>query len=53
MGFGCAHFNSFNACMGDGSVRPISYSIDPLVHQYLGNKADAVGVAAGMTRRFA
>jgi prepilin-type N-terminal cleavage/methylation domain-containing protein/prepilin-type processing-associated H-X9-DG protein len=45
VGFGSAHSNSFNACMGDGSVRPISYSIDPLVHQYLGNKADGQSVS--------
>ena len=39
-GFGSAHSFGFNACMCDGSARPISYSINRMVHQCLGNKAD-------------
>jgi len=39
-GFGSPHVNSFNACMGDLSVRRINYAIDPTVHRYLGNIAD-------------
>ena len=44
MGFGSPHVGGFNACMCDISVRPISYSIDPTVHRYLGNKADGQAV---------
>jgi prepilin-type N-terminal cleavage/methylation domain-containing protein len=38
--FGSSHPGRFNAVLGDGSVRPISYSIDPVVFSYLGNKSD-------------
>ena len=30
----------FNAVFADGSVRPITYSIDPTTFRYLGDKAD-------------
>ena len=42
--FGSPHAAGFTVCMGDLSVRPISYSINPLAHQYLGNKADGQAV---------
>jgi prepilin-type processing-associated H-X9-DG protein len=38
--FGSSHPDRFNAVFADGSVRPISYLIDPLVFSYLGNKSD-------------
>jgi prepilin-type N-terminal cleavage/methylation domain-containing protein/prepilin-type processing-associated H-X9-DG protein len=43
--FGSPHVNGFNACMCDGSVRTITYTIDPTVHRYLGNRADNVAVS--------
>ena len=38
--FGSAHSGGFNACMGDGSVRTISYSMDPYVFNCLGDRRD-------------
>jgi prepilin-type N-terminal cleavage/methylation domain-containing protein/prepilin-type processing-associated H-X9-DG protein len=38
--FGSSHPGRFNAAFADGSVRSISYSINPLVFEYLGNKSD-------------
>ena len=38
--FGSSHPGRFNAVFADGSVRPITYSIDPLTFRYLGDKAD-------------
>jgi prepilin-type N-terminal cleavage/methylation domain-containing protein len=38
--FGSSHPGQFNAVLADGRVRPISYSIDPLVFKYLGHKSD-------------
>jgi prepilin-type N-terminal cleavage/methylation domain-containing protein/prepilin-type processing-associated H-X9-DG protein len=38
--FGSSHPGRFNALLTDGSVRPISYTINPTVFRYLGNKAD-------------
>ncbi len=40
--FGSSHINGFNACMCDLSVRVINYTINPAVHQYLGNKSDGL-----------
>lgn len=38
--FGSSHPQRFNAAFGDGSVRPISYSIPAKVLEALGNKSD-------------
>jgi prepilin-type N-terminal cleavage/methylation domain-containing protein len=38
--FGSSHTGVFNAVLADGSVRRISYAIDPLIFSYLGNKSD-------------
>ena len=38
--FGSAHPSGVNAVFGDGSVHAISYDIDPLVFNLLGNSAD-------------
>jgi prepilin-type processing-associated H-X9-DG protein len=38
--FGSSHRDRFNAVFADGSVRPISYTIDPTIFSYLGNRSD-------------
>jgi prepilin-type N-terminal cleavage/methylation domain-containing protein/prepilin-type processing-associated H-X9-DG protein len=38
--FGSAHSSSLNMAFCDGSTRSISYTIDPLIHYYLGNRQD-------------
>lgn len=38
--FGSSHPGRFNAVFADGSVHTISYSIDPTVFNYLGNRSD-------------
>jgi prepilin-type N-terminal cleavage/methylation domain-containing protein/prepilin-type processing-associated H-X9-DG protein len=38
--FGSSHPGRFNVVFADGSVHGISYTIDPIVFQYLGNKSD-------------
>jgi prepilin-type N-terminal cleavage/methylation domain-containing protein len=38
--FGSSHPSGFNALLGDGSVRPISYTIDRVTFSLLGNKSD-------------
>ena len=45
--FGSAHPGGFNAVFCDGSVHGMSYSIDPLVHQYLGNRKDGQVIDEG------
>jgi prepilin-type N-terminal cleavage/methylation domain-containing protein/prepilin-type processing-associated H-X9-DG protein len=42
--FGSSHMNLFNAAFADGSVRSLSYTIDPVVFNYLGNKSDGQAV---------
>jgi prepilin-type N-terminal cleavage/methylation domain-containing protein len=42
--FGSSHPARFNAVLADGSVRPISYSIDPVIFSFLGNKSDGQAV---------
>jgi prepilin-type processing-associated H-X9-DG protein len=41
--FGSAHPGGCSFAFCDGSVRAISYTIDDIVHQYLGNRADGRG----------
>jgi prepilin-type N-terminal cleavage/methylation domain-containing protein/prepilin-type processing-associated H-X9-DG protein len=38
--FGSSHPGRFNAVFADGSVHSISYSINPMVFSYLGNRSD-------------
>jgi prepilin-type N-terminal cleavage/methylation domain-containing protein len=38
--FGSSHTNIFNVVLVDGSVRSLSYSVDPTTFSYLGNVAD-------------
>lgn len=38
--FGSAHPAGWNMGMCDGSVRSLSYDIDPAIHRYLGNRRD-------------
>jgi prepilin-type processing-associated H-X9-DG protein len=46
--FGSSHPGNFNAALCDGSVRQISYSIDPIVYERLGNRRD--GQVVDMSR---
>lgn len=42
--FGSAHSAGLNMSFCDGSVRSISYSIDPYVHELLGNRHDGMPI---------
>ncbi len=42
--FGSAHAIGFNMALCDGSVRIVNYTIDPLVHNYLGNRHDGQAI---------
>jgi prepilin-type N-terminal cleavage/methylation domain-containing protein/prepilin-type processing-associated H-X9-DG protein len=42
--FGSSHPGRFNAVFADGSVHTISYTVNPIVFSYLGNKSDGVPI---------
>jgi prepilin-type processing-associated H-X9-DG protein len=44
--FGSAHNSSFNMAFCDGSVRTISYIIDPKIHGYLASRKDGQPIDA-------
>jgi len=44
--FGSAHANGLHMAFCDGSVHMLSYSINPLVHKYLGNRKDGQTIDA-------
>ena len=46
LNFGSAHSNSFHVAMCDGSVRSVSYSIDPITHEHLSDRDDGCTIDA-------
>jgi type II secretory pathway pseudopilin PulG len=44
--FGSAHLNGFGMAMCDGSVHTVSYSINPVIFRYLGDRADGMTIDA-------
>ena len=44
--FGSAHSDGLNMSLCDGSVRFVSYSIDPEIHRRLGNRQDGFTIDA-------
>jgi prepilin-type N-terminal cleavage/methylation domain-containing protein len=42
--FGSAHPTGFNVLLGDGSVRPLSYTIDPVLFNNLGHRSDGAEI---------
>ena len=44
--WGSAHSGAFSMAFCDGSLHSISYSIDPQVHMYLGQRADGKPIDA-------
>jgi prepilin-type processing-associated H-X9-DG protein len=45
--FGSAHAGAFNVAFCDGSVRSLSYDINPEVYRRLGNRKDGQTISAG------
>jgi prepilin-type N-terminal cleavage/methylation domain-containing protein len=45
--FGSSHVGGFNTVFVDGSVHSLSYTIDPTVFSYLGNKSDGQVINSG------
>jgi prepilin-type N-terminal cleavage/methylation domain-containing protein len=43
--FGSAHTSGFNAVFADGAVHAVSYEIDPLLFNYLGDRIDGKAIS--------
>lgn len=42
--FGSAHLSSFLMALCDGSIRSVTFDVDPIVHQAFGDRRDSVAV---------